>query len=257
MNSKNDDGTDFRRLPVSFVRRSARLSTGQQRAWDNYSGQFLIDIPRGQADTSVDPGFVLDPADVFGRVAPLVVEVGSGAGEAVIHAAEQHPEINYLAIEVYTPGLAQTLMQIGRRELENVRLIQANAPEVLTTALPPGSVDELWVFFPDPWHKNRHHKRRLVSPGFAGLAARVLKPGGRWRLATDWARYARVMRGVGDTCEYFTNIHADDSSTTGKKGEGWAPRFDGRVMTGFEKKALGAGRTVHDLTYKRIPGTGA
>jgi tRNA (guanine-N7-)-methyltransferase len=257
MNSMNDDGTDFRRLPVSFVRRSARLSTGQQRAWDNYSGQFLIDIPRSQADTSVDPGFVLDPVKVFGREAPLVVEVGSGAGEAIIHAAERHPDINYLAIEVYAPGLAQTLMQIGRRELKNVRLIQANAPEVLKTALPPGSVEELWVFFPDPWHKNRHHKRRLVSPDFAMLAARVLRPGGHWRLATDWARYARVMREVGDSCEHFINVHADESASTGTSGGGWAPRFEGRVMTGFEKKAMDAGRTVHDLTYRRASGTGA
>ncbi len=248
----NDDGTDFRRRPVSFVRRSARLSTGQQRAWDNYSGRFLIDIPRGRADTSVDPGYVLDPAVVFGREAPLVVEVGSGAGEAVIHAAARHPDVNFLAIEVYTPGLAQTLMQIGRQELTNVRLIQANAPEMLTTALPAASVRELWVFFPDPWHKNRHHKRRLVSPHFASLAARVLEPAGLWRLATDWAGYARVMRNAVDASDEFTNLHPGPGTGAVPAG-GWAPRFEGRVMTSFEKKALDAGRTVHDLTYRRKP----
>lgn len=252
MNSTNDGGVDFRRAPVSFVRRSARLSTGQQRAWDNYSGRFLIDVPRGRADTSVDPAFVIDPAVEFGREAPLVVEVGSGSGEAIIHAAQAHPDINYLAVEVYTPGLAQTLMHIGRRELENVRLIQANAPEILTTALPPGSVEELWVFFPDPWHKNRHHKRRLVSPEFADLAARVLKSGGRWRLATDWAGYARVMRDVVNASEQFTNLHAAQQAEAAASDGGWAPRFEGRVMTGFENKAINAGRTVRDLTCQRL-----
>lgn len=246
-----EDNGDFRRSPVSFVRRSARLSTGQQRAWNNYSGQFLIDVPRGRADTSVAPGFVLDPTAAFGREAPLVVEVGSGAGEAVIHAAGQHPGTNYLAIEVYTPGLAQTLMHIGRGELKNVRLIQANAPEVLATALPPGSVSELWVFFPDPWHKTRHHKRRLVSGRFADLAGRVLEPGGLWRLATDWSGYAHVMRDVGDASEGFTNLYAGESTPDEDPVGSWAPRFEGRMMTSFERKAIEAGRTVHDLTYRR------
>lgn len=260
----DDDGTpqrdprpNFRSKPVSFVRRGARLSTGRQRAWDNYRGEYVIDVPRHIADTSVDPDYVFDAGTAFGREAPLIVEIGSGVGEAVIEAAREHPERNFLAIEVYTPGIAQTLMQIGRHDLSNIRLIQANAPEVLETTLPAGSVDELWVFFPDPWHKARHHKRRLVSPHFAELAARVVKPGGLWRLATDWADYAEVMRGVGDSSSSFTNVHAGERTSEEDPAGGWAPRFEGRALTGFEKKAGEAGRDIHDLTYKQTSSSGA
>lgn len=140
---QHDRRPHFRSKPVSFVRRSARLSTGRQRAWDNYRAEYVIDIPRHVADTSVDPGYVLDAGSAFERDAELIVEVGSGVGEAVVHAAAEHPDKNFLAVEVYTPGIAQTLMQIGRRELTNIRLMQANAPEVLETTLPAGSVDEL------------------------------------------------------------------------------------------------------------------
>lgn len=243
---------NFRTTPVSFVRRSARLSTGRQRAWDNYRNEFVIDVPRHVADTSVDPEYEFDAGAAFGREAPLVVEVGSGAGEAVLHAAGQHPDKNFLAVEVYTPGIAQTLMQIGRHGHSNIRLMQANAPEVLQTTLPAGSVDELWVFFPDPWHKTKHHKRRMVSPHFAELAARVLKPGGIWRLATDWADYADVMRDVLEDAENFTNLHPGGNATAADPRGGWAPRFEGRILTGFEKKAGDAGRAIHDLAYRRV-----
>ncbi|HET8795188.1 MAG TPA: tRNA (guanosine(46)-N7)-methyltransferase TrmB [Arthrobacter sp.] len=250
----SDPQPNFRTKPVSFVRRGARLSAGRQRAWDNYRDEFVIDVPRHIADTSVDPDYVFDAGTAFGREAPLIVEIGSGVGEAVIEAAREHPEQNFLAIEVYTPGIAQTLMQIGRHGLSNIRLIQANAPEVLETTLPPSSVDELWVFFPDPWHKARHHKRRMVSPHFAELAERVLKPGGLWRLATDWADYAEVMREVGDGASGFTNLHAGERTSAEDMEGGWAPRFEGRTLTGFEKKAGEAGRNIHDLTYRRTSG---
>lgn len=265
--SSNDDGSlsNFRTEPVSFVRRSARLSTGRQRAWDNYRDDFVVEVPRHIADTSVDPEYVFDAEAAFGRSAPLVVEIGSGLGEAVIAAAETNPERDYLAIEVYTPGIAQTLMQIGRRSLSNVRLMQVNAPEALETTLPAASVSELWVFFPDPWHKSRHHKRRLISSGFADLAARTLEPGGLWRLATDWADYAEVMRQVVNGSEHFTNLHpAELVATNGTAGAGqghvgahrsaaggWAPRFEGRILTNFEKKAGLVGRDIYDLTYQR------
>lgn len=242
---------DFRTQPVSFVRRGGRLSTGRQRAWDLHRDEFLIDVPRATADTSVDPGFVLDPASVFGRAAPLVVEIGSGLGEAVVHAATEHPELNFLAIEVYTPGIAQTLMHVARAGLRNVRLVQANAPEALGTMLPTGSVHELWVFFPDPWHKSRHHKRRLVKDSFAPLAARVIAPGGLWRLATDWADYATQMRDVGDGADDFENLYPTDGGPTAKAQAGYAPRFAGRILTSFENKAHLAQRDIFDLVYRR------
>ncbi|MCQ1955534.1 tRNA (guanosine(46)-N7)-methyltransferase TrmB [Arthrobacter sp. zg-Y826] len=260
------------RSPVSFVRRGSRLQGRRQQAWDELSERFVVDVPRDEADTSVHPGYVFDAAAEFGRTAPLVVEIGSGLGEAVAHAAEQNPDKDFLAVEVYLPGLAQTLQRIGQKGLTNIRVVQANAPEVLTSMLPAGSVAEVWVFFPDPWHKTRHHKRRLVKESFAELVARVLVPGGTWRLATDWSDYAVQMREVLDASARFENLHTgeragDESPLTRVHREGlenkapeddvdtrggWAPRFEGRTLTSFENKAHEAGRLIFDLAYRRI-----
>lgn len=140
---------------------------------------------------------------------------------------------------------------VGQAGVENVRVAQANAPELLDNMLDENSVDELWVFFPDPWHKSRHHKRRLVSPAFADKVARVLKPGGIWRLATDWEEYAHVMRDVMEAHPDFENIHAGEGATEDDPVGGWAPRWEGRILTSFERKAREAGRRAHDLTYRR------
>jgi tRNA (guanine-N7-)-methyltransferase len=238
----------YRTEPVSFVRRSGRLGARQQRAWDAHGDRYLLDVPRDVARTSVDPSFVVDPRTLFGRSAPLVVEIGSGQGEAVVAAAQADPDRDFLAVEVYTPGLAQTVLRAAQRDLTNLRLVQVNAAELLATTLPAGSVDELWVFFPDPWHKSRHHKRRLVTASFAEHSARVLRvpadgaPGGTLRLATDWAEYATQMLAVLDAAPGLRNAHG-----TG----GVAPRFDGRVLTGFERKGAAAGRVIADLEYVR------
>lgn len=238
----------YRTQPVSFVRRSGRLGTRQQRAWDEHRDRYLVEAPRDVARTSVDPSFVLDPAVLFGRSARLVVEIGSGQGEAVVAAAAADPSTDFLAVEVYTPGLAQTVLRAAQRDLTNLRLLQVNAVEVLATTLPEGSVDELWVFFPDPWHKSRHHKRRLVTPSFATLVERVLRapddgaPGGILRLATDWDGYADQMVEVLDAAPGLANAHGPG---------GVAPRFEGRVLTGFERKGTAAGRVITDLEYVR------
>lgn len=234
----------FRAHPVSFVRRSGRLTDGQARALERSGDRVLIDVPRDFARTSVDPTWRLDVAAVFGRTAPLVVEVGSGMGENAVAAAAADPARDVLALEVYLPGLAQAVLGAERDGLTNLRLAQVNAPELFATALAPGSVDEVWVFFPDPWHKTRHHKRRLVQPSFADLVARVLRPGGAWRLATDWEPYAdhvrEVLRGRTDL------VPLVDGS------DGVVERFDGRVLTTFEAKGLRAGRSVTDLAYVRV-----
>lgn len=235
------DRPGFRRETVSFVRRSARLNPGQQRAWDEHRHRYLLDVPRAEARTSVDPAWSLDVTAAFGRSAPLVVEVGSGQGEAVTAAAQADPGRDFLALEVYTPGLAHTIRRVHAAGLSNVRLAQVNAPELLEHSLAPGSVDEVWTFFPDPWHKARHAKRRIVSPAFADLVHRVLRPGGVWRLATDWAEYAEHMQDV---------IGADDRFEP-QGAAGVVPRFEGRVLTSFEDKAHAAGRTITDLTYRR------
>ncbi|WP_022872172.1 tRNA (guanosine(46)-N7)-methyltransferase TrmB [Nesterenkonia alba] len=273
------------RRPLSFVRRSNRLKPSYQRAWDAALGAELLDIPHGERDTSVAEGFTLDWQAEFSRFgsdgqAPLTVEIGSGSGEAIAHAAAQHPQRNYLAVEVYRPGAAQLAARLRREELTNVRVACLDAVEVLDKLIPAGSLDELWIFFPDPWHKTKHRKRRLVQPPFVDKAARALGSGGAWRLATDWSDYAVQMREVISAREDFTNPHAGERSgeaspltqvragdldrrSLGKEPEplpyeealdtqgGWAPRYPGRVVTDFEQKALDAGRRIFDLTFLR------
>ena len=240
--AKSFDPRTFRAKPVSFVRRSGRMTPSQERAWEDLGPRYLLELPRGHAATSIASDAELNPAQVFGREAPLVVEVGSGQGHAIVHAAEQHPERNFLAIEVFRAGLARTMIRAEWANAQNLRLLEANAPEVLEHALPAASVDELWVFFPDPWAKARHTKRRLVSDDFAAIAARALRPGGVLRLATDWEDYAFQMREVMDAAPDFERAFAGE----------WAERFDGRVLTAFEAQGARAGRAIHDLSYRRV-----
>lgn len=265
---------------LSFVRRSNRLKPSHQRIWDAALGQELLDVPHGERDTTVADGFTLDWGEVYGRQAPLVVEIGSGSGEAVAHAAAQDPRTDFLAIEVYRPGAAQLLSRIRREGLTNVRVAVLDATEVLDKLLPAGSVDQVWIFFPDPWHKKKHNKRRLIQTGFIDTLARVLPEDGILRLATDWSGYAVQMRELLTASPHFTNPHAGERSgeespltevrlhdldalSLGRQGTplrfpeavdddgGWAPRFPGRVQTDFETKALAAGRRIFDLRFVR------
>lgn len=233
----------FRDRPVSFVRRSGRMSEAQERAWSELSARYVIESPRDVAATSIRPGSAIDPVEVWGREAPLVVEIGSGQGHAIVHAAASLPGTDFLAIEVFRAGLARTMLDADKAGATNLRLVEANAPEVLEHLLPEASVSELWVFFPDPWHKKKHTKRRLVTASFAALAARALKDDGMLRLATDWEDYARQMREV-------MGVATDFEATF--EGE-WAPRFDGRVLTAFERKGARVGRDIRDLSYRRRP----
>lgn len=231
----------FRDHPVSFVRRSGRMSDGQERAWAELSARYLLPVPRDLAATSVAHGSQVEVATVYGRSAPLVVEVGSGQGHAIVHAAASRPDVDFLAVEVFKAGLARTMRDADLAGVGNLRLVEANAPEVLEHLLPVGAVDELWVFFPDPWHKKKHTKRRLVTAGFAGIAARALRPGGLLRLATDWEDYALQMRDVMDAAPAFARAFPGE----------WAPRFEGRVLTAFERKGVAKGRSIRDLAYRR------
>lgn len=270
------------RRSLSFVRRSNRLKPSYQRTWDSALGEELLDIPHGEHDTSVAEDFHIDWAAEFGRSAPIIVEIGSGSGEAVAHAAANSPDTDFLAIEVYRPGAAQLVSRIRREGLSNVRVAVANAPEVLDQLFAPGQVAEVWIFFPDPWHKKKHNKRRLIDEGFIERVARVLPSGGIWRLATDWSGYAVQMRSLIGASSQFRNPHegeraGEDSPLTevrlhdldaismGKEPAplaledardddgGWAPRFPGRTQTDFETKALAVGRRIFDLTFIREP----
>lgn len=279
--SKETQGSQApRRRSLSFVRRSNRLKPSHQRVWDAALGQELLDVPHGERDTSVAEGFSIDWEAEFGRQAPLIVEIGSGSGEAVAHAAAQRPDLNFLAVEVYRPGAAQLVARLRREGLRNVRVAVLDATEVLDELMPPGSVAELWVFFPDPWHKKKHNKRRLIQEPFIAKAARALPEGGTWRLATDWSGYAEQMRELLSASQDFANphhgeragesspltevrLHDLDARSLGRETNplpftdavdrwgGWAPRFPGRVQTDFEVKALEAGRQIFDMTFIR------
>ncbi|MFG6443820.1 tRNA (guanosine(46)-N7)-methyltransferase TrmB [Microbacterium sp. P07] len=237
----------FRERPVSFVVRSGRMSDGQERAWAAYSDVYLLEVPRGNAVWSVRAGSAIDPAVVWGREAPLIVEIGSGQGHQIIHASSSRPDVDFLAVEVFRAGLARTMRDAAEAGAQNLRLVEANAPEVLEHLLPAASVDELWVFFPDPWHKSKHNKRRLIDEEFAAIAARAVKDGGMLRLATDWEHYARQMRTVLDDAPGFDRAFEGD----------WAERFDGRVLTAFEQKGARVGRSIRDLAYRRTTGADA
>jgi len=241
----------FQRRNVSFVRRESPLGPQVQRAWDENYESLVIEVPRTEASMSVAPGFELDASREFGRVAPVVVEIGSGTGDAVVQAALSRPGTNFLAVEVYATGLAATVTKIVHHDLTNVRLVHADAVQVLEHMLRPESIAELWIFFSDPWHKNRHHKRRLVNRAFAELAASRLALGGTLRLATDWADYAIQMRDVLASCDSLTNPHVDQSMHSATGRTGFAPRFEGRVMTRFEQKGLESGRAIYDLELRR------
>ncbi|HWS49807.1 MAG TPA: tRNA (guanosine(46)-N7)-methyltransferase TrmB [Microbacterium sp.] len=233
----------FRDEPVSFVRRSGRMSEAQERAFEELAPLYLLDVPRDVAWTSVHPEARLDPAEAYGRAGALYVEIGSGQGHAIVSAATTRPEDDFLAVEVFRAGLARTMLDADREGARNLRLVEANAPEVLSSYLPEGAAAEIWIFFPDPWHKNKHTKRRLIRPGFGETAARALRDGGVLRLATDWEDYALQMRDVLDADPLFERAFEGD----------WAERFDGRVMTAFERKGIAKGRDIRDLTYRRRP----
>lgn len=216
------------------------MNPSQEKAWETHADRLVIEVPQRELSTSVHPDAHVDWEAAFGRSAPLFVEIGSGRGEALVAIAEQHPEANVVAFEVFTPAVASTLSRINRHGLENVRVVLANGVEGLEHLFAPASVTQLMTFFPDPWHKPRHHKRRLVSADFAQLVASRLVPGGLWRLATDWEDYALAMREVLDVAPGLENVHG-----------GWAPRWEERPVTKYEARGLAAGRAVFDLAYRR------
>lgn len=258
----------YGRKVLSFVRRSPRLDDRLQRAWGNYAHDYLlsgINAGKGSLDPRAD--FTLDAAyvrRVWGNANPLIVEIGSGQGENVAAAAEAHPELNFLALEVYDPGVAHTLLLAGKRGLRNLRIAQVNAPELMK-AVAPGAVSEVWTFFPDPWPKMKHHKRRIVQPELAADVRRALADGGVWRIATDIEDYALHVHEVMDGRDDFTNAgtltvslpteHVGKGNVADAAGMPHADfaeseRFEGRVLTNFEKKGLNAGRVIHDFTYR-------
>jgi len=231
-------GVEFPKTIKSFVKRAGRTTTGQARAFEAYGPRFVLPYT----------GAPLDVAAAFGPEAashPLILEIGFGMGDATAHIAALMPEKNFLGCEVHEPGVGALLKHIGERGLSNIRILQHDAVEVLDHMLPPQSLDGVHIFFPDPWHKTKHHKRRLLqSPLVARLAA-CLKPGGYLHCATDWEPYAQQMLAVLGAEPLLRNT-AD--SALG----GYAPRPDYRPLTKFEKRGLRLGHGVWDLVFVRI-----
>jgi tRNA (guanine-N7-)-methyltransferase len=224
------DGRRVREV-LSYSRRGNRFTPQQAEAWAAHHEAWVI------PDEAVDqPGFAL--ADWFGRQAPLIVEIGSGVGEATGVLAAARPAYDVLALEVWRPGVAASLAEVAAAGAPNVRFCSVDAVWAVEHLVAPGALSELWTFFPDPWPKMRHHKRRLVDPSFGALAASRLAPGGTWRLATDWDDYADQMRIVLDA----------EPGLAGGVTERWAER----PVTKFERKGLEAGRTITDLLYTRV-----
>jgi tRNA (guanine-N7-)-methyltransferase len=224
-----EDGRRIREI-LSYSRRGNRFTPLQQQAWDAHHEHWVI------PDEAVDePGFRL--CEWFGREAPLIVEIGAGVGEATGVLAAARPAYDVLALEVWRPGVASSLAEVAEAGATNVRFCSVDAVWVLENLVAPGGLAELWTFFPDPWPKTRHRKRRLVNARFAALAASRLAPGARWRLATDWADYAHQMQ---------TLLDAEPSLSGGV-----VPRWEDRPATKFERKGIAAGRTITDLCYLR------
>lgn len=224
------DGRRIREV-LSYSRRGSRMGPRQEQAWARHRDRWWI------PDEAVDDRS-FDLRRWFGREAPLVVEIGSGVGEATVALAAARPSYDVLGIEVWQPGVADTFHRMEQAGVENIRMISVDAVWTLEHLLGPESISELWTFFPDPWPKQRHVRRRLVAPELAHLAATRLVPGARWRLATDWADYADRMQRVLDAEPLLAG--------------GVLDRWPDRPVTRFERRGLEAGRLVTDLAYRRL-----
>ena len=214
----------------SFVRRMGRMSLAQERFYADAFPRYSIPYAAQELD--------LDAA--FGRSAPRILEIGFGMGETTAHIAAHHPQNDYLGVEVHTPGVGALCKQIVERDLNNIRIVQHDAVEVVRDMLPLASLDGIHIFFPDPWHKKRHNKRRLIQTPFVALLTAHLKPDGYLHCATDWEDYAIQMLEVLSAEPGLANTATD-----------YAPRPDYRPLTKFENRGLRLGHGVWDLVFRK------
>jgi len=216
----------------SFVRRQGRITLAQNAALETLWPVF-----------GLDPGLPFDPRAVFGREAPLILEIGFGNGDSLAQMAAAAPEKDFLGVEVHRPGVGHLLLRVQELGLRNVRVYCADAVEILRGRIADNGLDGEQVFFPDPWHKKRHHKRRLINAGFAALLAAKLKPQGVLHCATDWEPYAEQMLEVLENCAGLRN----------QAGAGrFSERPAHRPLTKFEKRGEGLGHRVRDLLFEKV-----
>lgn len=229
--SESASSTQPMRRIRSFVRREGRLTRGQQRALEQLYPVSGLDTEVGHYDLNA----------VFGRSAPKSLEIGFGDGQALLQRAEAHPELDCLGIEVHRPGVGNLLLQIEKQGIQNVRVLCADAAEVLAARFDEAVFDEVHILFPDPWPKKRHHKRRLIQPQFVAILRRRLKPGGRLYLATDWQDYAEHMMRVMREAPGYRNPAGKGNFS--ERGE--------RPATKFEDRGRRRGHGVWDLVFER------
>jgi len=216
----------------SFVRRTGRTTVGQAKAFDDVGPAYLLP-------------YATEPTDftqVYGRTAPTILEIGFGMGEATAHIAALMPEKNFLCCEVHTPGVGALLKRISEQGLTNIRIVQHDAVEVLQHMLAPGSLDGVHIFFPDPWHKKKHNKRRLIQPPLIAQLVTRIKAGGYLHCATDWQPYA----------EQILEVLAAEPLLKNSADGGYAPKPHYRPLTKFENRGIKLGHGVWDLVFERV-----
>ncbi len=228
----DENGRPLRRIR-SFVRRQGRLTKGQQLALDQYWPVMGVEYQPAP----------LDMCELFGRDAPLVLEIGFGMGASLVTMAQNNPHQNFLGIEVHAPGVGACLASAQEAGVENLRVMCHDAVEVLEHMIPDNSLRMVQLFFPDPWHKARHNKRRIVQAPFAALVLRKLKPGGVFHMATDWEDYATHMLEVMNSVAGYVNQSASND---------YVPRPETRPLTKFEQRGQRLGHGVWDLMFERV-----
>lgn len=222
-----------RRTIRSYVRREGRITKAQQRALTELWSRYGID----------DAPTVLDFSAVFDDQGPVILEIGFGDGDALLAAAAARPDSNFLGVEVHRPGVGSLLRKLDQAGVDNVRVMIADAEHVLAARIPDASLAAVWLFFADPWPKKRHHKRRLVQPGFVELVRVKLQPGGYFHLATDWREYAEHMLAVLSQARGLANAAGPRQ---------YAPRPPSRPATKFERRGQKLGHDVWDLMFRRV-----
>ena len=224
--------TEHRRTIKSFVMRAGRMTEGQQRGLEQGWPKFGLEIENGLRDFD----------EVFGRSAPRTFEIGFGMGHSTLEMAAAAPDQDFIGVEVHKPGVGALLSGLVSQKLNNVRVYSCDALEVLRDCVADASLDRVLLFFPDPWHKSRHHKRRIVQPAFAELVRSKLKIGGVLHMATDWENYAEHMLEVMNAAPGYRNLAADGT---------YVPRPEERPVTKFERRGERLGHGVWDLKFQR------
>ncbi len=213
----------------SFVLRAGKLTKGQQRAIEELLPQFLL-----------DEKIKFNKAVVFSNQNPVCLDIGFGNGESLVHIARMHPEINFVGMEVHSPGVGHLLLQMEKYNLQNIRLYQHDGVEVLNDCFDDNSIDALHIYFPDPWHKKRHHKRRLIQAEFIQSIIPKLTNNSRLHIATDWQEYAEYIQEIMADFPHFKNV---------EQNNGFTARPDWRPITKFERRGINLGHDSYDLVY--------